>query len=473
MLTRRVQLLLFAAAGAAAAAALRVWTLSSPIGGLDADEAVWGLMTRHALDGELTVFFWGQAYGGSQEVLLGVPVFALLDSSATAVRIVPLALFAAASVLVWRVGRRTIGEPAAAAAAVFFAIWPPYLVWKSTRAHGFYGSMLVLSLLVLLLTVRLGERPSRRDAAGLGLVLGLGWWAGPATAVVALPAVVWLVARLRGKALVCLWPALPALVVGALPWLIWNLSHDFASLEPPFEESGYVDHLRTFFWATLPTMLGLRTPFTLEWITAEALARAVSVAVFLLLVSLLLRDPPRRLLGAVALVYPVLQSLSPFSGLNEEPRYLVLLAPVLALGIADLAATTVPRAALAAALLAGLSVNGIRELNRQEPPVPPVGGVRVLADLGPALGTLERLGERRVRAHYAIAYRITFESRERIVAASTGQSRRPAYQLLVSREPRPAFVFVRDSAEERDFRRAGYRRVIAGGWAIYVDAAPP
>jgi 4-amino-4-deoxy-L-arabinose transferase-like glycosyltransferase len=463
----------FAAAGAALAAALRVWTLASPIGGLDADEAVWGLMTRHALEGELAVFFWGQAYGGTHEVLLSIPVFALAGSSAAAVRVVPLALFAVASLLVWRVGRRTIGEPAATAAAVFFAIWPPYLVWKSTRAHGFYGSMLVLSLLVLLFTLRLGERPSRRDAAALGVCLGLGWWAGPATAVIALPAVLWLAVRLRADAL-RIWPALPAAVVGALPWLIWNLSHDFASLDASFESGGtYTDHVRTFFWATFPTMLSLRTPFTLEWITVEALTRAVTVAAFLLLVSMLLRDPPRRLLGAVALTYPVLQSLSPFATLNEEPRYLVLLAPVLALGIADVAARTLSRATLAAILLAGLSVFGIHELNRQEPPVPPVGGVRVPADVGPALQTLERLGERRVRAHYAIAYRITFESRERIVAASTGQSRRPAYELLVSREERPAFVFVRDSAEERRFRRAGYYRVVAGDWAVYVGADPP
>jgi 4-amino-4-deoxy-L-arabinose transferase-like glycosyltransferase len=430
-------------------------------------------MARNALDGELSVFFWGQAYGGSQEVLLTATVFALVESSAATVRVVPLALFAAASVLVWRVGRRTIGEPAATAAAVFFAIWPPYLVWKSTRAHGFYGSMLVLSLLVLLFALRLGKRPSRRDAAALGLCLGLGWWAGPATAVVALPAMLWLAVRLRFDAL-RLWPAIPAAVVGALPWLIWNLSHDFASLNAPFDPGDhYVDRVQTFFLATLPTMLGLRMPFTLEWVTAEALARAVSVAVVLLLVSMLLRDPARRLLGVVALAYPLLQSLSPLAGLNVEPRYLVLLVPVLALGLADVAARTLPRAALTAILLASLSVVGIRELNRQEPPVPPVGGVRVPADVGPALRTLERLGERRVRAHYAIAYRITFESRERIVAASTGQSRRPAYELLVSQEPRPAYVFVRDSQEERRFRRAGYRRVVAGDWAVYVGAESP
>jgi hypothetical protein len=220
-------------------------------------------------------------------------------------------------------------------------------------------------------------------------------------------------------------------------------------------------------------MLGLRTPFTLEWVAPEALARVISVAVFLLLVSMLLRDSPRRLLGAVALTYPVLQSLSAFASLNEEPRYLVLLAPVLALGIADVAARTVPAAALTAAVLLALSVNGIRELNRLEPPVPPVGGVRVPTDLGPVLHALERAGERRVRAHYAIAYRITFESDERIVAGSTGQTRRAAYEALVAHARRPAFVFVRDSAEDRAFTRRDYRRVVAGDWAVYVAAEPP
>jgi hypothetical protein len=31
-------------------------------------------------------------------------------------------------------------------------------------------------------------------------------------------------------------------------------------------------------------------------------------------------------------------------------------------------------------------------------------------------------------------------------------------------------VVVRDSAEERRFRRTGYRRLVAGGWVVYVGA---
>ena len=65
-----------------------------------------------------------------------------------------------AAVLVWRIGRRT-SAIRRSASAVLLWVWPPYLVWKSERAHGFYGSGLVLVCLVLLLVLRLAERRSR------------------------------------------------------------------------------------------------------------------------------------------------------------------------------------------------------------------------------------------------------------------------------------------------------------------------
>lgn len=133
------------AGGAVVGIGLRIWVLASPVGALDADEAVWGLMARHVLDGELTTFFWGQAYGGTQETLLTALVFAAAAPSVFALRVVPIAFFAVAAVLVWLVGRRVVSEPAARLAAVAFWIWPSYVVWKSTRAHGFYGAALVLA----------------------------------------------------------------------------------------------------------------------------------------------------------------------------------------------------------------------------------------------------------------------------------------------------------------------------------------
>ena len=57
---------------------LRVVVYRDPIGAMQGDEALWGLMARHVLHGEVSAFFWGQSYGGTKEVF---PVAALFCSS--------------------------------------------------------------------------------------------------------------------------------------------------------------------------------------------------------------------------------------------------------------------------------------------------------------------------------------------------------------------------------------------------------
>ena len=153
-------LLALAAAGAVFGIAMRVWILLSSQGALDSDEAVVGLMAKGILHGRLPVFFPGQGYGGTQEAFLAAPLVALFGLSATTIRVVPIALWAVGAILVWRIGRRLLDETRAVLAAVLFWIWPTYFDWKSTRAHGFYGSELVLGLVILLLVVRLHEKHS-------------------------------------------------------------------------------------------------------------------------------------------------------------------------------------------------------------------------------------------------------------------------------------------------------------------------
>src|SRR5438309_7125344 len=190
-------LLLLAAVGAAAGIAFRVWALLLPPGALGADEAGVGLMTPGIMDGTLPVFFPGQGYGGTQESFLAVPLVAVFGLKAWAIRAVVVALWAASAILVWRIGLRVLDERRAVLAAVLFWIWPAYFDWKSTRAHGFYGSELFLALAILLLVLRLAERVTRRDLVLLGLGLGLGLWSSPQVAIVALPALGWLVWRRR------------------------------------------------------------------------------------------------------------------------------------------------------------------------------------------------------------------------------------------------------------------------------------
>ena len=180
---------------AAIGVALRVVVYRSSIGRLDGDEATWGLMARHAAHGQFTAFFWSQPYGGTQEVLIVALLFMLFGTHLVLMRIVPIALALASSVVIWRIGKRTIGDLPAVTAALLFWIWPPYLLWKLQIWHGFYGAGVLYSTLVLLLVLRLAEEPSKRDVALLGLVLGLAFWEDVQTVTVIVPALLWLTIR--------------------------------------------------------------------------------------------------------------------------------------------------------------------------------------------------------------------------------------------------------------------------------------
>ncbi len=411
-------LLALALCGVAAGIGFRVWALLLPQGALDADEAVVGLMTRGILHGTLPVFFPGQGYGGTQESFLAAPLVAAFGLTAAAIRAVVVALWAGSTVLVWRIGLRALDERRALLAAVLFWIWPAYFDWKSTRAHGFYGSELLLALAILLLVLRLAERSTRRDLVLLGLSLGLGLWSSPQVAIVALPALGWLVwrrsAALRG------WPlVLPAAVAGALPWLLGNLRHERYSLHPGRNEGALTAHLHNLVVSTLPQALGLRLPWSFEWLGGAAVGYLLYAALAAGLLWLLVRRPPNLTpLLLIVVVFPVFYFVSPYTWLQSEPRYLTLVMPVFAL-LAAAALTTPVRAAAALLCAVSLTVAGLVELDRHHVAPFRTEGTAVPADLGPALDALRSHNLGYAFASYWVAWRITFESDLRIVGAKS------------------------------------------------------
>jgi hypothetical protein len=77
-----------------------------------------------------------------------------------------------------------------------------------------------------------------------------------------------------------------------------------------------------------------------------------------------------------------------------------------------------------------------------------------------------------VLADYWIAYRLSFESAERVIATSTGFVRYQPHDRLVRRSAHPARVFVQESTVEsrarRDLEAEGYRRLAVDGFVVYV-----
>jgi len=210
------------AAVAVVGVVFRVWVYRHLLGTPNADEAVIGLMARHALHGDLTAFSWGTAYGGPQEAYLTAPLFWLFGSSWVALRLVPIALNALACGLTWLVGRRTIGEPGAVTAAALLWIWPPYTIYQLVHQSGFYASNVVYPLLLMLLALRVTERPVAREVALFGLVLGLAFWETSQIVPVALGIVAWVVWQ-QPRALRHAPIGIAAAMVGIITWstLAW------------------------------------------------------------------------------------------------------------------------------------------------------------------------------------------------------------------------------------------------------------
>lgn len=469
---------------------LRIWAWLIPQGALDADEAVVGLLSRSILHGSMPAFFPGQGYGGTQEEWLSAPLVGAFGMQTWAIRLPVIALWATAAVLVWRIGLRVLDPFRAGVAGALFWVWPAYFVWKSERAHGFYGSELVLGLLILLLVLRLDERITRRDLALLGLTLGCGLWSSPQVAIVALPALGWLIWRhhdvIRGAAL-----AVAGAAVGALPWLITNIRHGWPSLHPGPNEGPWSAHLHNLVVATLPQALGLRLAWSFEWLGTPFIA----IPVYALLVAgflWLLWKRPAGLtpLLLVVVVFPIFYFVSPYTWLQSEPRYLTLVVPLFALLIAY-GASSVARAAAIVAVALAFSVGALVELQRHHVAAFRTEGAAVPATLQPVLRTLRANEIHYAFASYWVAWRITWESQLLIVGAKSSYARPfarnrrvypgdppndlgidPRYYREAERHRDAAHVFVLGGDVEPAvaplLRRTGYRRVIAGGFAVWL-----
>jgi len=135
-----------------------------------------------------------------------------------------------------------------------------------------------------------------------------------------------------------------------------------------------------------------------------------------------------------------------------------------------------------------LSIAGLAVMEREDRWAPQAPDVRVPASIAPLLHTLDRLRVDRAFANYWLAYRITFATNERIVAAPSGRlallpsglvtevdtetSRYPPYERLVHSRRRVAHIYLAGSSSEGADRsvleQAGYRRLTVDRFVVYV-----
>jgi hypothetical protein len=458
---------------------LRVVVLASAAGRLDSDEAVVALMATRLRAGHFELFYWGQHYGGVLEQL-AVAIALSLHRSVLFVKLVPLALSALAAVLVARSGRRLFAgdhDRARLAGALCLA-WPG-TVWLATKERGFYWVTVVLVAAAFLLALRIrdddGRDARRRDCLLLGVVAGLAWYETAQAAFVLVPLVLWLFVSVRLDRRALAWLGAGA-VLGAAPWFV-GLARDGGDvLAQPDYHVGYAARLRVVVGELLPRIAGVRGTFRGGWLLhgAGLVVWCVAIAALAWLVVSLVRGrapSPLRAVVVIVLAFPFVAAVAHATWYAAEPRYALTLVPFLALLVAS-ALTTARRVAVAVVLVTALGAANVASV--LDAAAQPRAGV----DLAPpSLTPLEhRLAADhtdRVYADYWIAYALTFQSGERVVAVPLDRPRDPTLQHAVDAAHARTWIVYADAPRDRALPHelaslgVGFERTRVGAFARY------
>jgi hypothetical protein len=322
-----------------------------------------------------------------------------------------------------------------------------------------------------------------------GFVLGLAFWQSAQIVPIAVPVIGWTIWR-QPRCLRHLWLAIPLAALGSLPWTIWNAEHSWASLIVHSGKAAYEHSLRLFVSPLLPMMLGLRAPLSAQLLVPKVMAYLIFGGLLALFVygALKARHRSASILYSVAAVFPFVWAISrKTSYLSADPMYLVVLTPVLTLLLAQ-AATKYLRAATLLVVVCVISIVTLHRMDVWRRAPHTRGLPAAPRDFSPLISTLDRLLLDHVYADYWIAYRLDFDTKERIIAAQNeltnvtfahGQAipspdphiRYKPYESEV-RAARHGFVFFRQTIRSfpitTQLEHHGYRRYPVGPFVVYA-----
>jgi hypothetical protein len=469
---------------------------------LDGDAAVLGLMAKHPLS---SVTMWGQPYGSPVEAWLVAPFVAVLGLRAEAVRLAHALLGLALVPLAWALAH-VLDRRAALPAALVMACPPPYFLLLASMPPPMYPTALALSGLLLVAALRYEvaiPAPGRLPPSGWlvlwGVASGLAVWTHLMTAGAVAASAVFLLRRAGWRRLLLY--GLAPLLVACSPWLLHALSEGGALrvVELDSRRASALEHFEQVapeIHRPLGAVLGTHVPVVADepesmvpaprWVAAGLVLTYGFGLVFAIRFAGL-RGSTGLLLAVVLLTlvaFPWPARSHPAAVRFMTPLYLPLVALVIWMPAGRFGGRRPWVLALLLACLhlvaASRLLDAWRGSDRRRPPFS-------LVDLGPAREQLEAHGVSRAYASYATAYRLTFESGERVVASQPWNERFLHHSLPLLDEVRFATrvgwvltptvpTGLPSPAEfEAELARAGgrYRRTEAGEAVVFHGFAPP
>ncbi|MBE7561043.1 hypothetical protein HS125_19685 [bacterium] len=505
---------------------VRGWALWDSRAMIESDEASTGLLALHIAQGvDFPAFLGGQAYQGSAEAFVIAGLFKLFGASAWTLKMWPLlcsvGFVAAAYLLFERIESRAGGKAAggtAFLAALYLAVPPQLLLEMSLKAWIGYDATLFLGTLAAVWAWRMVEQPfeykgvapggREMQLLGLGVLLGLLFWMHFVSLFFSILCLVILLGhepRLWRR--FGLWALVFGALVGATPVWIYNLNHgweSFAFLSGG--ESGGV-HSRGLFGnlsyvfprQSLPALLGLRPrwryeePFDFLSGVPAPVVWGLVLAAGIGFVGRCVERPPGPRLTLVLFGAGVV-GLACASSFGPAPHYLLALYVVIPFVLADgLTILSRRHAALPGALMLLLIVEnacGIAAtpslLAFQAQHQIYTGQLQSRSD-GPLLSALEEEGLRHVSAGYWTGHRLTFLSREKVIATYLWDRRYPAHFAALQRAERVGYLvhcnYFRDPGyhmfeplvsivqAEALFSRVGFARLDGAGYRVFYPRA--
>jgi len=269
----------------------RVWLIVYTNGVIAGDEAMVGLQAEHILHGEHPIYYYGQPYMGSLQMYLIAGVILLTGPSVWAIRIEPLLISLVIVYLTWCFSAAladaahlsTRAKTLFIVIATLVAAFPPlYDTVEEMRTTGGYVEAFAIMLWLLFCAFRLTQRwragASTRELAlrwaGIGFLVGLGFWIDPLVVYALLTITLWIGGyfisefvkphrqtatqprmTLLKEALLSV-IAIPASLVGFAPGLYWGAHHQWANIRYLFQKGGTVPNGR------LHTILQVQNAYT-------------------------------------------------------------------------------------------------------------------------------------------------------------------------------------------------------------------
>jgi hypothetical protein len=400
---------------------------------VDGDTAIVGLMARHP---GLGTTLWGQPYGSPLDSWVALPFVAIWGTSTEALRL-PVFLLSLLLVPLAYALARELHETAALPAAVLVACPPPYFLLLAALPPPFYPTTLVLCGLVLLLAVRAGRRlgvgegpPPRGTLLALGLLSGLALWTHLMSASAVAAAGAWVLARSRGRRRFLVWAVLPLLAASAPVWARALRDPEATRIVQVADRDepalAHLVEVLPRLHEPLGGVLGTHVPVVADAedfvLHPPGWAAGLTVLLYGLLLVLAGRAAVR---DHAALLYLLAAGLAllafPFP-VRAAPHTLRFLTPLhlpVAVLVAWAAAPrgTTRRAWVAVLALATLHLGLGTQLLEAWRRLDRAGAPFLLPDLRPVVRALETSGSRHAYASYGPAFRMTWESGERVVVS--------------------------------------------------------